>query len=97
MLDILTANDWSARLGQVFQTHFGSEKQINLHLTAVTPLGAESGNRRQAYSLLFSGPLTPLLPQAIYPLRNASMGEQGIFLVPLGPADQTMRYEAIFT
>ena len=97
MLDTLTVSDWSECLGQIFQTHSKPEEQLDLQLISVTPLGAESGYRRQAYSLLFSGPLTPLLPQAIYPLRNAVMGELGIFLVPLGPAGQTMRYEAIFT
>ena len=97
MLDTLTVNDWSACLGQIFQIHSRPEEQLDLQLTSVTPLGAEGGYRRQPYSLLFSGPLTPLLPQAIYPLRNAVLGELGIFLVPLGPAGQTMRYEAIFT
>ncbi len=97
MLDTLTVDHWRECLGQVFQTGFGSAGTLDLRLTTVTPLGAASGYRRQAYSLLFAGPLTPLLPQAIYPLRNESLGELGIFLVPLGPSGQAMRYEAIFT
>lgn len=97
MLDTLTVSDWSECLGQVFQIHSGPEQQLDLRLVSATPLGAEGGYRRQPYSLLFAGPLAPVLPQAIYPLRNESMGELGIFLVPLGPANQMMRYEAIFT
>ena len=61
MLDTLTVNDWSECLGQIFQTHSRPEEQLDLQLTSVTPLGAEGGYRRQPYSLLFSGPLTPLL------------------------------------
>ncbi len=97
MLDTLTLNHWRECLGQDFQVHFGPEAKLDLRLVTVTPLGAESGYRRQPYSLLFTGPLTPLLPQATYPLRNELMGELGIFLVPLGAQGQAMRYEAIFT
>jgi hypothetical protein len=97
MLDTLTLNRWRECLGQDFRVHLGQEAGLDLKLTSVTPLGAESGYRRQPYSLLFAGPLTPILPQAIYPLRNESMGELEIFLVPLGPQGQAMRYEAIFT
>lgn len=97
MLDTLTLDHWHECLGQNFRVQVGQETEIDLRLTSATPLGAESGYRRQPYSLLFAGPLTPLLPQATYTLQNESMGELGIFLVPLGPQGQAMRYEAIFT
>jgi len=107
MLDTLTLDHWRECVGQNFRVRLGQETEIDLKLTSATPLGAESGYRRQPYSLLFAGPLTPsllfagpltpLLPQATYPLQNESMGELGIFLVPLGPQGQAMRYEAIFT
>ncbi|KAB2933821.1 MAG: hypothetical protein F9K25_05035 [Candidatus Contendobacter sp.] len=97
MLDTLTLDHWRECLGQDFRVRLGQEAGLDLKLTSVTPLGADGGYRRQPYSLLFAGPLTPLLPQAIYPLRSESLGELEIFLVPLGPQGQTMRYEAIFT
>lgn len=97
MLDTLTVDDWSKHLGQTFQIHYRPEEQLDLQLGSVTPLGAASRYRRQAYSLLFFGPLTPLLPQATYPLWNEAMGRLEIFLVPLGPQGQAMCYEAIFT
>lgn len=97
MLENLTVADWQQCLEQNFTIQLTPEARLDLRLTSVTPLGAESGHRRQPYSLLFAGPLTPILPQAIYPLRNESLGELGIFLVPLGPQGQIMRYEAIFT
>lgn len=97
MLDTLTVDRWRECLGQNFRARLGQDAGIDLKLTSATPLGAESGYQRQPYSLMFDGPLTPLLPQAIYPLQNESMGELGIFLVPLGPQGQAMRYEAIFT
>lgn len=97
MLETLAVADWQQCLEQRFTIQLAPDARLDLRLVAVTPLGAESGYRRQPYSLLFAGPLTPLLPQATYSLRNESMGELGIFLVPLGPQGQAMRYEAIFT
>ena len=97
MLDTLTLDHWRECVGQSFRVRLDQETEIDLKLTSATPLGAESGYRRQPYSLLFAGPLTPLLPQATYTLQNESMGELGIFLVPIGPQGQAMRYEAIFT
>lgn len=97
MLDTLTLNRWRECLAQDFQVHLDPEVKLDLKLISVTPLSAASSYRRQPYSLLFVGPLAPLLPQAIYPLKNESMGELEIFLVPLGPQGKTLLYEAIFT
>ncbi len=97
MLDRLTVEHWRPYLGQVFQTSIGTDNMLGLKLADVTTLGADGGQGRQPYSLVFTGPLTPLLPQAIYPLWNESLGELGIFLVPIGPKGQSLQYEAIFT
>ncbi len=37
------------------------------------------------------------LEQAIYALEHAEMGMLELFLVPLGPHEDGMRYEAVFT
>jgi hypothetical protein len=47
--------------------------------------------------LLFRGPRTPVLPQRIYRLEHAVMGPLEIFLVPIGPDAEGMRYQAVFT
>lgn len=50
----------------------------------------------ESFSLLFRGPMTPLLPQATYRLHHQKLGPIDIFLVPLGPEDGEMQYEAVF-
>jgi hypothetical protein len=90
----LTAEDFRARLQEAFAlTVPGST--LELALAEVEELG-EAASRR-AFSLRFIGPSKPILPQAIYRLDNAAMGAMEIFLVPLGPRDGGMRYEAVFT
>ncbi len=57
---------------------------------------AEEG-RRKPFSLLFRGPLEPVLPQQIYEVRSEQTELMEIFLVPIGPGKVGMRYEAVFT
>lgn len=54
------------------------------------------GRQRRQFSLHFDGPLDQALPQGTYVLHHESLGDLDVFLVPLGPADDTMRYEAAF-
>lgn len=49
------------------------------------------------FALLFYGPGERLLPQRIYRLEHATLGAFDLFIVPLGPDAQGLRYEAIFT
>jgi len=50
-----------------------------------------------AFSLLFTTPPGPFLPQAIYPITHPELGTLELFIVPLGPTDGGNRYEVIFT
>jgi ribosomal protein S18 acetylase RimI-like enzyme len=59
----------------------------------------------ESFSLLFHGPLSPVLEQAIYCLRapaGAAVPADverllcAVFLVPVGPAGHAMQYEAVF-
>lgn len=52
---------------------------------------------REPFSLIFHGPPAPILAQQIYPVTHSSIGNVEIFLVPLGPAKDGMKYEAVFT
>ena len=45
---------------------------------------------------MFRGPGEPVLAQRIYPLDNQTLGRLEIFLVPIGPDDEGMRYQAVF-
>ena len=51
---------------------------------------------QEAFSLIFRGPLTPILDQAIRHIEHPSIGECEIFIVPIARKDDGMRYEAAF-
>ena len=51
---------------------------------------------RRQFSLLFRGPVDPFLSQGTYRLDHAELGALDIFLVPIGPDAEGMRYEAVF-
>ena len=95
MLDTLTKESWSAYLGGSFE--LVGNGRGTMVLAEVTGLGHGAPGRRDPYSLVFRGPASPILPQRIYRLRHEHMGDLELFLVPIGPDGEGMRYEAIFT
>jgi hypothetical protein len=50
---------------------------------------------RVPFSLLFHAEHGPAAPQQIFELRHPELGSFSLFLVPLGPDGQGMRYEAV--
>lgn len=54
------------------------------------------GQHRQQFSLLFRGPAEPQLPQGTYAVTHDAIGEQHLFLVPIGRDAEGVRYEAAF-
>ncbi|WP_295435340.1 hypothetical protein [uncultured Thiodictyon sp.] len=77
----------------------GEVRALPLVLIEVTEhgSGAAGPHRRQPFCVLFRGPALPVLPQRTYVMNHDSLGRLEIFLVPLGPDGQGMRYEAVFT
>jgi hypothetical protein len=94
-LGSLAIGDFMPHLGGSFalETADGS---VALKLVRVDPAG-ESGRPGGAFSLLFSAPQGPWLPQAIYPVAHHALGTMDIFLVPIGSLDGGAGYQAIFT
>lgn len=73
---------------------------LSLHLVKVSLLGNGVPGGRVPFSLIFRHSLLPqnaYLPQQIYHLEHPTLGTLDLFLVPLGPDSEGMRYEAIFT
>ena len=96
MLQDLTPAAFEEHLGTPFRIHFGGEAPLAVVLYEVKLLEAHPGPRSQPFSLYFRGPYPPVLPQQIYRLEHDRMGTLEIFLVPIGPDAQGMRYEAVF-
>jgi hypothetical protein len=47
------------------------------------------------FLLLFHGPADPWWPQGMFRVEHADLGTEDLFLVPLGPDERGMRYEAV--
>lgn len=50
----------------------------------------------ERFSLFFTGPAQPLLPQSTYSVEHDAMGAFALFLVPIKPTGEGSRYEAVF-
>ncbi len=108
MSDKLTLANFAAALSNTFQVDVGSN--LNPDLVEMRLIEAEASGqpaqpvgdtgdsrRREAFSLLFSGPLQPALDQGAYRFSHSAMGDLGhIFIVPVRQGENSRLYEAIF-
>ncbi len=92
MAAVVTKQVFEAAMNQAFR----GDGLPDLVLIECSPLDPYPGAVREPFRLTFRGPITPTLPQRIYKLQNPSSGEVEIFLVPVGPDSEGMRYEAVF-
>ena len=90
----LTWDEFAGAAGTVFSIE-DEEGRVELALDRVDELPS-AGRAAGSFRLEFLGPLDPILPQAIYPLRN---GEDlfEIFIVPIGRTAAGVSYEAVFS
>ncbi|HEY0023794.1 MAG TPA: hypothetical protein VGB24_12815 [Longimicrobium sp.] len=98
MLDTFTIETFQPRLGELF--HVVAEgHRLPVKLTQIHPWGPEAakGRPRVPFSLVFHAVPQLVLPQAIYRVENDQMEPFELFLVPLGPDERGMQYEAVFT
>jgi hypothetical protein len=99
MLDTLTIQTFQPLVGQPFAVIVGDDRFMPAHLVAVQPLATDDDSRRRRtpFTLVFRGPAGGHLPQDSYDIRSHDMELPGVFLVPIGPDDEGMLYEAVFT
>ena len=86
-------------VGERFALRPGDPDATELTLVETAPSEAAdppAAGARRAFSIVFRGPLAPVLPQRIYPMRHDQLGAFELFIVPIRPDDQGM-YEAVFT
>lgn len=98
MADLFRSNDFTPYLNQTFRVLLEGTEPISLELVEVMEAGASTGSdARIPFSLFFLGPVSSqYLTQRIYRLEHSQIGALDIFLVPLGPEEGRMRYEAVF-
>lgn len=81
-------------VGDTIGVATGSDAAHPLVLAGIEPI-PHSPRPGGGFRLTFRGPTTPYLPQGTYAFRFGD-AELAIFIVPLGPRDEHMQYEAIF-
>jgi hypothetical protein len=98
--DVFTIERFEGRVGAIFHVIGDDVPPLELELASVTGVSLHdpaSDRSRIPFSVVFHGPLDPVLPQRIYRLRDDELGDLDIFIVPIGPEGEAMQYEAIFT
>ena len=89
------------RLGETFHVD-GDAQPYDLELIAADATMLRSGGRaaspsgREPFSIVFRGPAEPVLPQRIYRFEHDALGAFDLFIVPIGPDEAGMQYEAVF-
>jgi len=98
VLESLTIAEFAPRVGERFTIGAADGFTLEAELVAAAPLGeGEGGQGRAPFSLVFRGRADVVLRQRIYRVDHSELGPLDIFLVPIGPDGDGMRYEAIFT
>jgi hypothetical protein len=99
MSDLLHISDFSPYLNQTFQLHFSHEIVLPAELIDATSLNnSYSPAERPPFTLVFRTPQKDsYYPQMTVVLKHPEKGDLPIFIVPLGPDQDGMKYEAVFT
>jgi hypothetical protein len=98
MLEEFEVGTFAPRLGETFRIKAAVSEWTELTLIEATALvtGAAATGRRAPFSIVFRGPSDPVMPQGTYRVEHAAIGAFELFLVPIGPDQAGMRYEAVF-
>ncbi len=94
MLESFTSETFAPLVGESFRMDVPGGT-LDLLLAEVTLLPPRPTGR-QPFTLLFHEPAGRLLPQGMHPVLHPELGLFDLFLVPLGPDPDGMRYEAVF-
>jgi hypothetical protein len=97
MLESVTLETFTPRIREPFRLSAGGDQTMDATLIEATALGASRGAGRQPFSIVFLGPAAPVWPQRIYRVEHEALDPLDLFLVPIGPRDGGMQYQAIFT
>ena len=101
MLDKLTSADFSPYLNQKFRLSGDLSEPLEVELIEVSDLSTKQSTsnyeaKRQPFSIVLVGPEEPVLPQGIYKVEHDNFEPLDLFLVPIGPNQKGMCYEAVF-
>jgi hypothetical protein len=100
VLDRLTATSFAPAVGETFALDADGDRLdlelLESRLHDPDAPAEDASGRRAPFSLLFRGPVEPILPQRIYHLEHVSVGAIDIFIVPVAHDGSGTTYEAVF-
>jgi hypothetical protein len=99
MLDKLNCSVFEEQLDTTFHIDSGEGDTVDMVLIEATSLKAgkaPTAPRRDPFSIVLRAPKGTALAQKIYEITHDRIGEFALFLVPIGPDDKGMLYEAVF-
>lgn len=98
MVDKITVADFQPYLNQNFSIRFTPDVIQSSELTRVSIWGNDSDKFRQPFTLEFETGLTQkYYLQGTFVLVHPTMGELGLFMVPIGHGTKGMRYEVVIS
>jgi len=96
MPDKLTAAYFKPLINETF-TIQDDKNSVQMELIEVTEKNQdEVDSSIQSFSILFRGPKDKMLPQGIYRVDHEKIDTLDLFLVPVGPDQTGLCYEAVF-
>jgi len=96
-LATVTKQTFDAHVGSRFAMRIDAERTIDLELVETGTIPTRPDASRAGFSLRFRAAERGHVPQRIYLLEHAVLGSLEIFLVPAGPDEIGMRYDAVFS
>jgi hypothetical protein len=96
-LNLVGAADFSPVLHDTFKLLIPDGASLDLELVEVSESGRNRpGQERSSFSLLFKGTRDKLLPQQMYRMEHATLGEMDLLIVPVNVDQNGYYYEAVF-
>lgn len=97
-MDTATYEHFQPLLGTGFALQVPAGDPLPTTLVEALALGTPPVDGRQAFSLLFLGPPSPVLPQSIYGMVHeaAAVPAMELFIVPVRASREGIYYEAVF-
>lgn len=98
MLEQISIADFQPHLNESFSIRFSSEATHPAQLTKVTPWSHGSDKYRQPFTLELETDLKGVYYlQGMFVLVHPEHGDLELFMVPIGPGSNGMRYEVVFS
>ena len=100
-LNQLTLENFVALLQTKFRVYLDATSFVELELTSAKEMNPRDISKpaapfQESFSLIFNGPKDRLLQQSIYLFEHDAAGRFDLFIVPVGQANGSFQYQAVF-